>query len=222
MAGSGGRGEERKVERRWGGDDDDDAKKSESSIFLFFFESLFHFFFFPFALSLEHFCPSLGRARGLFFFLLLLLVSLALSRLVQTQHVVIMPPAPPNAPEPGLYDALSARLRAEGRAFTDAVFGTRTTTVGASLQRPRKAALRIEPKTYFGEGVVEMNWGGGACFIPSRLDCSPPRRKKNRFPRPRFASFFLVLILFLWSATHAVTFFFRRGGKKNNRIDCTR
>ena len=162
-----------------------------------------------------------SRARA-FFFLLLLLVSLALSRLVQTQHVVIMPPAPPNAPEPGLYDALSARLRAEGRAFTDAVFGTRTTTVGASLQRPRKAALRIEPKTYFGEGVVEMNWGGGACFIPSRLDCSPPRRKKNRFPRPRFASFFLVLILFLWSATHAVTFFFRRGGKKNNRIDCTR
>ena len=65
-----------------------------------------------------------------------------------------MPPATPqNASEPGLYDALSARLRAEGRAFTDVVFGKRTTTVGASLQRPRKAALRIEPKTYFGKGV---------------------------------------------------------------------
>jgi hypothetical protein len=65
-----------------------------------------------------------------------------------------MPPAPPNAPEPGLFDELSARLRAEGRAFSDAVFGTRTTTVGAVLQRPRKAALRVEPKTYFGEGIA--------------------------------------------------------------------
>ena len=39
----------------------------------------------------------------------------------------------------------------------DRVFGTRTTTVGAALQRPRKAALRIEPKTYFGKmgGLVE-------------------------------------------------------------------
>ena len=64
-----------------------------------------------------------------------------------------MPPAPPNAPEPGLLATLSARLGAEGRAFSDAVFGTRTTTAGAALQRPRKAALRIEPKTYFGEEV---------------------------------------------------------------------
>ena len=67
-----------------------------------------------------------------------------------------MPPATPSA-DPGLFDALSARLRAEGRALGDRVFGTRTTTVGAALQRPRKAALRIEPKTYFGKmgGLVE-------------------------------------------------------------------
>lgn len=60
-----------------------------------------------------------------------------------------MPPAPPSA-EPGVFDALSARLRAEGRALSDVLFGSRTTTVGAALQRPRKAPLRIEPKTYFG------------------------------------------------------------------------
>lgn len=69
-----------------------------------------------------------------------------------------MPPAPPNAPEPGLFDALSARLRAEGRAFSDAVFGTRTTTVGAVLQRPRKAALRVEPKTYFANERTFLAW----------------------------------------------------------------
>jgi hypothetical protein len=61
-----------------------------------------------------------------------------------------MPPVPPSSAEPGLFDVLSARLRAEGRALGDNLFGTRTTTAGAALQRPRKAALRIEPKTYFG------------------------------------------------------------------------
>ena len=70
---------------------------------------------------------------------------------IPNHQSISRPPAPPNAAEPGLFDVLSARLRAEGRAFSDAVFGTRTTTVGATLQRPRKAALRIEPKTYFGE-----------------------------------------------------------------------
>ena len=102
-----------------------------------------------------------------------------------------MPPAPPNAPEPGLYDALSARLRAEGRAFTDAVFGTRTTTVGASLQRPRKAALRIEPKTYFGEGVVEMNWGGGGMFYSESARLFSSSSKKKPISAPSFRLFLL-------------------------------
>lgn len=34
---------------------------------------------------------------------------------------------------------------------TDALFGTRSHTMGAQYQLPRKIPLRIEPKTYFGE-----------------------------------------------------------------------
>lgn len=70
-----------------------------------------------------------------------------------------MPTLPEQAAAPsGMFDAFAARMRAEGRAIGDRVFGTRTTTVGAALQLPRKAPLRIEPKTYFGEGAVFGFW----------------------------------------------------------------
>jgi hypothetical protein len=39
-------------------------------------------------------------------------------------------------------------------ALTDEVFGTRSYTEGAQIQLPRKIPLRIEPKTYFGEGFL--------------------------------------------------------------------
>lgn len=160
--------------KRW--DDDDEAKNE-------------FFFFFP----------------QFFFSLPSNLASWALRSLLLFSRHNIMPPATPqSAAEPGLYDALSARLRAEGRAFTDTVFGTRTTTVGASLQRPRKAALRIEPKTYFGEreivvdgcsatGESERERGRehGRCFIPmtSKRRRQIVLRKKTACRAPVFRSF---------------------------------
>jgi hypothetical protein len=34
----------------------------------------------------------------------------------------------------------------------DTLFGTRYHTPGAALQLPRKVPMRVEPKSYFGEG----------------------------------------------------------------------
>jgi hypothetical protein len=68
-------------------------------------------------------------------------------------HSTIMPTLPEQAAaQAGMFDAFAARMRAEALALGDKFFGTRTTTVGAALQLPRKAPLRIEPKTYFGKG----------------------------------------------------------------------
>jgi len=74
-------------------------------------------------------------------------------------HPTTMPPAR----EPTWVAATADRARATGFLIADRFFGSRRVTVGASLQRPRKVPLRIEPKTYFGERRgVEGDEGGRA------------------------------------------------------------
>lgn len=58
---------------------------------------------------------------------------------------------PPNAADQSQLARLADRVHDAALAATDRIFGTRRVTVGARLQIPRKAPLRIEPKTYFGE-----------------------------------------------------------------------
>ena len=57
---------------------------------------------------------------------------------------------PPPHPREGVAAAADA-ARSAAASVSDRLFGTRTVTVGASRQLPRKTPLRIEPKTYFGE-----------------------------------------------------------------------
>lgn len=53
----------------------------------------------------------------------------------------------------------STGIEAYTDSFVDRIFGTRTYTPGAALQKPRKVPLRIEPKTWFGE--LRMRPSGG-------------------------------------------------------------
>jgi hypothetical protein len=63
-------------------------------------------------------------------------------------HPNTMPP--PHQPL-STWEATTAAARSTAASVSDRLFGTRTLTVGAARQLPRKTPLRIEPKTYFGE-----------------------------------------------------------------------
>lgn len=127
-------------------------RRDEFCFFFFLFSSTTTMFFFDFFVNA---CSI----SSLVFFLLhqillsfVLFLSLKKRKQRKNKEHEAMPTIPEQAAAPpGMFDAFAARMRAEGRALGDRVFGTRTTTVGAALQLPRKAPLRIEPKTYFGE-----------------------------------------------------------------------
>jgi hypothetical protein len=58
---------------------------------------------------------------------------------------------PPPHQHLSTWEATTAAARSTAASVSDRLFGTRTLTVGAARQVPRKTPLRIEPKTYFGE-----------------------------------------------------------------------
>ncbi|GAX86125.1 hypothetical protein CEUSTIGMA_g13538.t1 [Chlamydomonas eustigma] len=50
-------------------------------------------------------------------------------------------------------------------AVTDKLWGTRTYTEGANLQKPRKVPLRVEPKSFFALERTFLSWMGMAVTL---------------------------------------------------------
>jgi uncharacterized membrane protein YidH (DUF202 family) len=71
-------------------------------------------------------------------------------------------------------------------ALMDSLFGTRYHTEGATIQRPRKVPMRVEPKSYFGESDFLHVSGRSKLALGTcgRSPPHPPPRTPNTHPTP--------------------------------------